>query len=92
MTGQLLFLLIFAVLQVLDIWTTLKALKMGGREINPVLAKLFTRYDPLLVLVVFKLVGIWALWWADMYALTGIMCAMYLWVVNNNLDVIQGKR
>jgi hypothetical protein len=92
MTGQLLFLSIFVVLQVLDIWTTLKALKMGCREVNPVLAKLFTRYDPLLVLVVFKLIGIWALWWVDMYALTGIMCAMYLWVVNNNLDVIQGKK
>jgi len=43
-------------------------------------------------MVVIKLVGVWALWWADMYFLTGIMCAMYLWVVNNNLDVIQGKK
>ena len=92
MTAQLLFLLIFCVLQVLDIWTTLTALKQGHREMNPVLAKAFEYAEPLMVMVVIKLVGVWALWWADMYFLTGIMCAMYLWVVNNNLDVIQGKK
>jgi hypothetical protein len=92
MTGQLVFLLIFVVLQVLDVWTTLKALKMGCREMNPVLAKAFTYAEPLLVMVVIKLAGVWALWYADMYALTGLMCAAYLWVVNNNLDVIQGKK
>jgi hypothetical protein len=92
MTGQTLFLLIFAVLQVGDIWTTLKALKMGKREMNPILANLFERYDPLPVMVSFKVAAIAALWWADMYFLTGLMCAMYLFVVNNNLDVIQGKK
>lgn len=92
MTAQLVFLLIFVVLQILDIWTTLTALKMGHREMNPVLAKAFEYAEPLMVMVVIKLVGVWVLWWADMYFLTGIVCAMYLWVVNNNLDVIQGKR
>ena len=92
MTAQLLFLAIFVLLQVLDIWTTLTALKQGHREMNPVLAKAFEYAEPLVVMVVIKLVGVWALWWTDMYFLTGIMCAMYLWVVNNNLDVIQGKK
>jgi hypothetical protein len=92
MTPQGVFLGIFVVLQVLDIWTTLKALKMGCREMNPVLAKAFTYAEPLVVLIVIKLAGVWALWWADMYFLTGLMCAAYLWVVNNNLDVIQGKK
>jgi len=92
MTANTLFLLIFVVLQVLDIWTTLTALKMGHREMNPVLAKAFTYAEPLAVMVVIKLAGVWALWWADMYWLTGLMCAMYLWVVNNNLDVIQGRK
>lgn len=92
MTPQGVFLGIFVVLQVLDIWTTLKALKMGHREMNPVLAKAFTYAEPLVVLIVIKLAGVWALWWADMYFLTGLMCAAYLWVVNNNLDVIQGKK
>jgi len=83
------FLVIFAVLQVLDIWTTLKALKLGGREVNPVLAKAFNYADPLVVMVVIKLAGIWALWWADMYVITGLACAAYLWVIDNNLRVIQ---
>lgn len=92
MTPQGVFLGIFVVLQVLDIWTTLKALKMGCREMNPVLAKAFTYAEPLVVMVVIKLAGVWALWWADMYFLTGLMCAAYLWVVNNNLDVIQRNK
>jgi hypothetical protein len=92
MTPQGVFLGIFVVLQVLDIWTTLKALKMGCREMNPVLAKAFTYAEPLVVLIVIKLAGVWALWWADMYFLTGLMCAAYLWVVNNNLDVIQRNK
>ena len=59
---------------------------------NPVLAKAFNHAEPLVVMVVIKLAGVWALWWADMYWLTGLMCAMYLWVINNNLDVIQRKK
>jgi len=43
-------------------------------------------------MVIIKLAGVWALWWADMYWLTGLMCAAYLWVINNNLDVIQAKK
>jgi hypothetical protein len=92
MTGQILFLVIFVLLQILDIWTTMTALKQGHREMNPVLAKAFEYAEPLVVMVVIKLAGVWALWWVDMYWLTGLMCAMYLFVVNNNLDVIQGKR
>lgn len=92
MTGQTLFLLIFVVLQALDIWTTLTALKRGYREMNPILARLFEVVDPFAALVAVKLVGIWALWWADMYWLTGLMCAMYVWVINNNLDVIQSRK
>ena len=92
MTSQDLFLGIFVLLQILDIWTTLMALKKGHREMNPVLAKAFTYAEPLAVLVVIKLAGVWALWYADMELITGLMCAMYLWVINNNLDVIQERR
>ena len=85
------FLLIFIALQVLDIWTTLTALKKGAREVNPVLAKAFNYADPLAVMVVIKLAGVWALWYVDLYVLTGIMCAVYLWVVDNNLRVIKKR-
>ena len=83
------FLFIFIALQALDIWTTLRALKLGGREVNPVLAKAFNYANPLAVMVVIKLAGIWALWYVDMYVITGIMCAVYLWVVDRNLAVVQ---
>jgi hypothetical protein len=83
------FLFIFIALQALDIWTTLRALKLGGREVNPVLAKAFNYADPLTVMVVIKLAGIWALWYVDMYVITGIMCAVYLWIVDRNLAVVQ---
>ena len=82
------FLFIFIALQALDIATTLKALKLGGREMNPVLAKAFNYADPLAVMVVIKLAGIWALWYVDMYVITGIMCAVYLWIVDRNLAVV----
>ena len=85
------FLFIFIALQALDIWTTLKALKLGGREVNPVLAKAFNYADPLAVMVAVKLAGVWALWYVDLYVLTGIMCAVYLWVVDNNLRVIKKR-
>jgi hypothetical protein len=83
------FLVIFAVLQVLDIWTTLTALKLGGREVNPVLAKLFNYADPLAVMVAIKLAGVWALWWLDNYFVTGLLCAVYLYVVDQNLAVVK---
>lgn len=88
MTGQTLFLAIFVVLQALDVWTTLVALKMGHREMNPVLAKAFTCAEPLVVMVVVKLMGVWALWWADIAAITASACAMYLIVVINNTKII----
>ena len=83
------FLFIFIALQAADIWSTLTALKLGGREVNPVLAKLFNYADPLAVMVAIKLAGIWALWYADMYVITGLMCAVYLWIVDQNLGVIE---
>jgi hypothetical protein len=86
---NLVFLAIFIVLQIADIWTTLTALKLGGREVNPVLAKLFNYADPLPVMVGVKLVGVWALWWLDNYWITGLLCALYLYVVDRNLGVIE---
>jgi hypothetical protein len=56
--------------------------------VNPVLAKLFERYDPLATMVAVKLAGVWALWWLDNYFITGLLCAVYLWVVDRNLGVI----
>ena len=92
MTLNVAFLFIFIALQALDIATTLKALKLGGREVNPILAKAFNYADPLAVMVVIKLAGVWALWYVDLYVLTGVMCAVYLYVIDSNLRVIRGMK
>jgi hypothetical protein len=77
-------LVFFILLQIGDIYTTLTVLKQGGRELNPVLAKLFAKFDPLAVMVATKLAGVWALWYADSWMLTFAACVVYVWVVANN--------
>ena len=84
------FLIIFIGLQIADIWSTDKALRLGKREANPLLNWLFQRFDPVGVMVVMKVAAAWLLWYADVYVVTGLLCAFYLWVVDNNIRVIRG--
>jgi hypothetical protein len=86
------FLVIFVVLQVADVWTTHKALKMGKREANPLLNWLFQRFDPVGTMVVMKVAATWLLWYADLYLVTAACCALYVWVVVNNWQVLEGKK
>ncbi len=81
------FLLLFIALQIADIWTTLRALELGHREVNPILAKLFLRFEPLAVMVALKLPAVWLLSYLDSYLLTMAACAVYMWVVLNNWNV-----
>ena len=85
------FLILFMLLQIADIWTTDKALKLGKREANPLLNWLFQRFDPVGVMVIMKVAAAWLLWYADMYLITMALCALYVWVVVNNWRVIEGK-
>lgn len=75
---------LFCLLQAADVYTTLTVLKQGGRELNPILAKLFTRFDPLAVMVGIKLAGVWALWYVNSWMLTLAACVVYAYVVNRN--------
>jgi hypothetical protein len=77
-------LILYVLLQAADVYTTLTVLKQGGRELNPVLAKLFAKFDPLAVMVATKLAGVWALWYADSWMLTLAACVVYAYVVNRN--------
>jgi len=86
------FLVIFVVLQGLDIWTTHKALKMGKREANPFLARLFEYFNPVKVMVLVKSVAVILLWYVGFWFLTAALCVMYLWVVDNNRRVIQSDK
>lgn len=88
---NLVFLALFALLNVADVWTTLKALKMGKREANPLLNWLFQRLDPIGVMVSMKVAATWLLWYADIYFVTAACCALYVWVVINNWKVIEEK-
>ena len=81
------FLLLFIALQIADIWTTLRALELGHREVNPILAKLFLRFEPLAVMVALKLPAVWLLSYLDSYLLTMAACVVYMWVVLNNWNV-----
>jgi hypothetical protein len=85
-------LILYVLLQAADVYTTLTVLKQGGRELNPVLAKLFTKFDPLAVMVGIKLVGVWALWYVDMWMLTLAVCGVYAYVVNQNYGVMTRGR
>ena len=78
-------------LQIADIWTTDKALKIGKREVNPLLNWLFQRFDPVGVMVIMKVAAAWLLWYADMYFVKAGLCALYLWVVIKNWKVIRSK-
>lgn len=82
----------FAVLQVVDVVLTIKALKLGGREVNPLLRKAFEKYDVLPTLVSVKAVMLGVVWlllpvlpqWLML-----LFVAVYLWVAQNNYGVVK---
>ncbi|MGA1354979.1 MAG: DUF5658 family protein, partial [Candidatus Limnocylindrus sp.] len=51
-------LLLFILLQVADGYTTVRGLKLGAKEANPLLAWLFERFEPVGELVLVKLAAI----------------------------------
>lgn len=83
-----LFLAIYVALQVADVWTTDKALKMGKREANPFLARLFEYFNPVKVMVLVKSFAVALLWVADISIVTAAACVLYVAVVINNYKVI----
>ena len=85
-------LIMFCLLQAADVYTTIKVLEQGGRELNPVLAKLFAKFDPLAVMVGIKLVGVWALWWVNSWMLTLAAVVVYAYVVTQNYGVMTRGR
>ena len=85
------FVVLFVLLQVADIWTTHKALGLGKREANLLLAKLFTRFPPVPTMIVMKVPAVVLLWYADLFWVTAACCVLYGAVVYNNWNVIEGK-
>lgn len=83
--------ILYVILQAADIHTTSVGLSAGKREANPLLAKLFEFVEPVAAMVLVKLLGIFALWFVDIWQLTAVACAVYAWVVAHNFKVIRGK-
>ena len=83
--------LLFILLQVADGWTTITALNMNGRELNPWLNYLFRKFGAVQTLLVSKLLSItivgmlvydhWAVWF---------LVVVYTFVVAHNLNQIKG--
>lgn len=84
-------LLLFILLQVADGYTTVRGLKLGAREGNPLLAWLFERFEPVLVLLVVKTASIIAVAVVNCDILTAFVCGVYVPVVLNNIRVLRKK-
>lgn len=84
-------LLLFILLQVADGYTTVRGLQLGAREGNPILAWLFERFEPVLVLLVVKTASIIAVAAVNHDVLTAFVCGVYVPVVLNNIRVLRKK-
>ena len=83
-------------LQVIDVASTLYALKLGAKEANPLVAKAMAWFDnPLVALLVLKgaVIGLVA-WQYDIIhvGVLAALCAFYVWVIWNNWSIIRKLR
>jgi hypothetical protein len=85
--------LAFCVLQAVDAWSTLAVLEQGGREINPIMAKLFDLYGAFETLFVTKIVVAFFIWAVaiDSFVSLVILVVVYLLVVGNNMRELMRK-
>jgi len=87
--------IIFVILNILDIYTTLKILEHGGREKNPVVRKFIEWLKPFPALILVKAVMILAVFFAIKYIgnysyyLLGFGNGIYIWVIINNFRVLK---
>lgn len=91
-------LLTLVVLNVADVVLTNSILKNGGRELNPFLEPLFNRYNPVMVMVVAKLVYLAPLAIfiklvpvAVLYVLITLYTALLLWNVKEYIKQRNGR-
>lgn len=83
---------VFGLLQVLDIWSTLRALAVGGRELNPVVRRLMASLGTLRGLLAAKAVLALLIWQLAHHTVLDPLAiwvnnAIYIVVVINNLRV-----
>jgi len=87
---------IFVILQVLDIYSTVKALGVGGREANPFVKKIMDLIGVLPALVILKVIVIVLIVASYIYfplertilsILIGIVCIGYAYIVYMNFKI-----
>jgi hypothetical protein len=84
-------LFIFILLQIADVVTTVKGLKAGAKEANPLLAWAFEWQSPVLVLLVAKTTVIVAVGVLNSDVVTAFGCGVYVPVIANNIRVLRKK-
>lgn len=85
--------LALALLQVVDVVTTWAILRRGGVELNPWLAKAFSRFGVLPVLAASKVALLAWVWWLLPYVALlidpayplAVAIARYVWIANHNI-------
>jgi len=89
-----LLLIVLFVLQLLDAYTTSKALKIGGKEANPVMAKLFDKLGAPLALILKTVLMMFVGYKAGQSGLVWLwmIIVMYVAVVGWNFKVIRSLK
>jgi hypothetical protein len=98
-----LLLIVLALLQILDIYTTYNILKLGGRELNPMLNKLFEKVGVVPGLIVPKSIYIAVLTYYYLFNSTSmqsfewlvsltVIVLIYVGVVFNNFKVLKAMK
>lgn len=76
-------------LNLADVVSTMKVLKAGGKELNPVMRFFMTKLGNLPGLLAPKAVILTAAYWAfvpsNMWAVLGALCLLYVFVVAHNV-------
>lgn len=80
---------LYLVLNILDVYTTSKALALGKREANPLLNWLFKRFQPIPTMIAVKTPSVIGLWILDSEIVNALCCAIYVFIVINNFRVIR---
>ena len=86
---------VLVALNIVDVYTTARALALGAREANPVMRKLMDRLGIVPALLLSKAVALGILWWQIdhpwMPYVLSALCALYVYVVANNMRVIRAR-
>lgn len=90
-------LVLFIVIQILDVWTTKKALARGGDEVNVVASPLFKKLGFWQATLLIKGTGILIAVLATLYVsnawiFTGILCLGGAYVLRNNSHVLKQQK